>query len=158
MTTHLASWLARRKWIVAAMGLPVLVAAWWAFRPEKLWINQRVNEPAPFASTTQPLFTGRLQGGVQPVTGRATVYKSEGGREYLRLTGLTGFVPADLRVALVRTQDDRLDSGLELGLLTAQSDQDFDVPASVDLAQYHAVTIYDRRSHAVFGMAQLERF
>lgn len=158
MTTNLASWLTRRKWIVAVIGLPVLVAAWWAFRPEKFWINERVNEPAPFASTTQPLFTGRLQGGAQPVIGRATVYKTEGGREYLRLTGLMGPLASDLLVALIRSQDDRLDLGVELGLLTAQSDQDFDLPASVDLTQYRTVTIYDRHSHAVFGMAQLERF
>ena len=37
----------KRAWI--AISLPILIVAWLAFRPEKLWINQRVNEPAPFA-------------------------------------------------------------------------------------------------------------
>jgi hypothetical protein len=47
----------------AAVGLPILVAAWWAFRPEKLGISQTVSEPAPFASRTdQALYTGRLEG------------------------------------------------------------------------------------------------
>ena len=51
--------------------------------------------------------------------GRATVYKTEGRREYLRFTGLMGPRAADLLVALVRSQEDRLDPGVELGLLTA---------------------------------------
>src|SRR5258707_104957 len=40
--------------VVAAAGGPVPVAAWWAFRPEKLWINDKVDEPAPFASSLDP--------------------------------------------------------------------------------------------------------
>ena len=39
MTPHLGTWLSQKKWILIAVGVPVLVAAWWAFRPEKLWIN-----------------------------------------------------------------------------------------------------------------------
>jgi len=64
MNTHVGSWVLHGKWILAAVGLPILVAAWWAFRPEKLWINQKVSEPAPFGSSTdpQPLYTGRLEG------------------------------------------------------------------------------------------------
>jgi len=56
--------MSHRKWILAAVGLPILVAAWWAFRAEKLWINQKVSEAAPFASSTDPqaLYTGRLEG------------------------------------------------------------------------------------------------
>jgi hypothetical protein len=53
----------RRKWVWIAIGLPILIVAWLAFRPEKLWINQRVNEPAPFASRSEarPIFAGRLE-------------------------------------------------------------------------------------------------
>ena len=54
MNSPIRSWLSRRKWLLVAVGLPVLIGAWWAFRPEKLWINKQVNEPAPFASSTDP--------------------------------------------------------------------------------------------------------
>jgi len=55
--------LLRRKWVWITVGLPILIVAWLAFRPEKLWINQRVNEPAPFASRSEarPIFAGRLE-------------------------------------------------------------------------------------------------
>ena len=61
MTIHISPGLLRRKWILTTVGLPVLVALWWAFRPEKLWINQKVNEPAPFdtSSDPQPILTER---------------------------------------------------------------------------------------------------
>ena len=64
MNAQVESWLSRRKWILVALGLPILVAAWWAFRPEKLWINEKVSEPAPFASNSdpQPRYTGLLEG------------------------------------------------------------------------------------------------
>jgi hypothetical protein len=88
MDSHIRSWFSRRKWVLVAVGLPVLIGAWWAFRPEKLWINQKVNEPAPFASGTdpQPLYTGRLEGKAHQTSGRATIYKTADGKEYLRLT------------------------------------------------------------------------
>jgi hypothetical protein len=40
---YVDSWLSRNKWILVAVGLPMAVAAWWAFRPEKLWINERAS-------------------------------------------------------------------------------------------------------------------
>jgi hypothetical protein len=49
MNTNTGSWVSRKRGILAAIGIPVLVAAWWAFRPEKLFINQKVNEAVPAA-------------------------------------------------------------------------------------------------------------
>jgi hypothetical protein len=43
---HTSTWLERRKWILVAIGLPVVMALWWGFRTEKLWINEKVSEPA----------------------------------------------------------------------------------------------------------------
>ncbi len=91
MTTRASTWLVRRKWILAAVGLPVLVALWWAFRPEKLWINEKVNEAAPFDTSggPQPILTGRFEDKAQQTSGRATIYKKPGGEEYLRLSDFT---------------------------------------------------------------------
>jgi hypothetical protein len=151
------------------VSFPVLVAAWWAFRPEKLWINQRVNEPAPFASTSdpQPLYTGQLQGEAHQTSGRATVYKTAGGTEYLRLSDFSTSNGPDVHVVLSRSGDanlkqdivkGRLDS-VELGALKGNlGDQNYDVPPSVDLRQYDAVVIYCEQFHAVFGVAKLDQF
>ncbi len=169
MAANIGSWISRRKWIVVAVGLPVLFAAWWAFRPEKLWVNQKVDEPAPFSSSTdpQPLYTGRLEGKAHQTSGRATIYKTADGKQYLRLTDFTTSNGPDVHVLLARSDDSglteqivkgQLDS-VELGSLKGnQGDQNYDLPASVDLTKYNAVTIYCERFHAVFGVARLERF
>lgn len=74
---------------------------------EKLWINQKVNEPAPFASTLgpKPLYTGRLEGKAHPASGRTTIYKSRDGKQYLRLTDLTTSNGPDVHVVLARSGD-----------------------------------------------------
>jgi hypothetical protein len=81
MNTNRKTWLSGKKLILSLIGFPVLVYAWWAFRPEKLFINQSVNEAAPFASASEPrpIFTGRLDGKMHPTSGRATIYKAADG-------------------------------------------------------------------------------
>ncbi len=80
--------LSRNKLALILIGIPVLGGAWWAFRPEKLFINEKVNEAAPFAvgSEAQPVYTGKLEGKIHQTSGRATIYKSADGKHYLRLT------------------------------------------------------------------------
>src|SRR5260370_5930746 len=163
MSAHANFISSHRKWVLA-VSLPVLVAAWWTFRPEKLWINERGNEPAPFASRSdpQPLYTGRLQGEAHQTSGRATVYKAADGTEYLRLSDFSTSNGPDVHVVLGRREDanlkqeivkGRLDS-VELGPLKGnQGDQNYAVPASVDLKQYDAVVIYCERFHPVFALA-----
>ena len=169
MSMHAGSWLSRRKWILAVVGLPILVGAWWAFRPEKLWINQKVSEPAPFAASTdpQPLYTGRLEGKAHQTSGRGTVYKTSDGRQYLRLTDFSTSNGPDVHIILARSDDENLTQeivkgqldSVELGSLKGnQGDQNYDLPASVDLHKYNAAVIYCERLHAVFGVARLEQF
>lgn len=169
MNTKVGSWLLRRKWVLVAVGLPVLIAAWWAFRPEKLWINQKVNEPAPFnsSSDSQPIYTGLLEGKAHQTSGRATIYKAPDGRQYLRLTDFSTSNGPDVHVLLALSDDSSLTQEIvkgeldshELGSLKGnQGDQNYDLPASVDLQKYNAVVIYCERFHAVFGVAKLEQF
>jgi hypothetical protein len=169
MSMHAGSWLSHRKWILAVSGLPILVVAWWAFRPEKLWINQKVSEPAPFAVSTdpQPLYTGRLEGKAHQTSGRGTIYKTSDGRQYLRLTDFSTSNGPDVHIILARSDDENLTQeivkgqldSVELGSLKGnQGDQNYDLPASVDLHKYNAAVIYCERFHAVFGVARLEQF
>ena len=169
MTATFVSSIARRKLVLTAIGIPVLAAVWWAFRPEKLWINQKVDEAAPFASAgdPQPLYTGTLKGKAHQTSGRATIYGAPGGKQYLRLTDFTTSNGPDVHVLLARAEDQSLNQeivkgaldSVELGALKGnQGDQNYDVQTSVDLTKYNAVVIYCERFHAVFGVARLEQF
>jgi len=169
MNTNTGSWLSRNNWIVALIGIPVLVGAWWAFRPEKLFINQKVNEAAPAALSAEPetLYTGKLEGKIHQTSGRATIYRAADGKEYLRLSDFSTSNGPDVRVLLVKAEDKALESevvkgdlaSVELGTLKGnQGDQNYDVPASLDLTKYQAVAIYCERFHAIFGVAKLEKF
>ena len=161
--------LSSKKWILAGIGVPILVAAWWAFRPEKLWVNVKVNEPAPFSSSAdlQPLYTGLLAGRAHPTSGRASIYQTPDGKRYLRLTDFMTSNGPNVHVLLAQSDDENLGQdfvkgdlkSVELGLLKAnQGDQNYDLPDSADLNTYGAVVIYCERFHAVFGAAKLDKF
>lgn len=161
--------VSHKKLILGLIGVPVLVGAWWEFRPEKLLINQRVSEAAPVASDSepQPLYTGKLEGKAHVTSGRATIYESAEGKRYLRLSDFATSNGPDVHVLLARAEDKSLKQeivkghldGLELGSLKGnQGDQNYDLPAATDLQQYQAVVIYCEKFHAVFGVAKLEKF
>jgi hypothetical protein len=164
--TKAIAWVSRHKLIVFAASLPILVALWWAFRPEKLWINQTVNEPAPFdtSGAPDPLFTGQFDG---TAGGRVTVFKKSDGGEYLRLRDVTVPADADAHVELAKSSEvgaaqNRSKAGLDtldLGPYKSnQGDQNYDLPAAVDLAKYDAVVISSKRLGAVVASAKLQPF
>ena len=85
----------------------------------------------------------------------------------MRLTSFTTSNGPDVHVLLARSDDQNLTQeivkgqldSVELGLLKGNTgDQNYDLPASVDLQKYNAVVIYCERFHAVFGVAKLESF
>jgi hypothetical protein len=165
---HVTPWLLGKKWILAIMGVLILMA-WWLFRPEKLWVNVKVDEPAPFSSTAdlQPVYTGLLTGRAHPTSGRASIYETPDGKRDLRLTDFMTSNGPDVHVVLAQSADEDLRqdfvkgelNGVELGVLKAnQGDQNYDLPDSAELRKYDAVVIYCERFHAVFGLAKLEKF
>jgi len=153
---------------LVAVGIPILVSAWWAFRPEKLWINQKVSEPSPFDSSAdpQPLYTGRLEGKAHQTSGRATIYRTPDHKQYLRLTDFSTSNGPDVHIVLASSDDKNLSQeivtgldSVELGSLKGnQGDQNYDLPASVDLQKYNVAVVYCERFHAVFGFARLGQF
>jgi hypothetical protein len=165
----LISWLRGKKWTLAGIGVAILVAAWWVFRPEKLWVNVKVNEPAPFGSSAdlRPLYTGLLAGKAHPTSGRASIYQTPDGKRELRLTDFMTSNGPDVHVLLAQGADENLNqdfvkgelNSVELGPLKAnRGDQNYDLPDSADLSRYDAVVIYCERFHAVFGVAKLDKF
>ena len=169
MISNWKLWLGRNKFVVGIVGLALLTGMWWAFRPEKLFINQKVNEASPFVDSgdAQLEYTGRLEGQLHSTSGRATIYRRGEGKEFLRLTDFNTSNGPDVHVLLARSDDPargqkvvkgELDA-VELGALKGnQGDQSYDLPPTADLQKYQAVVIYCERFHAVFGVAQLERF
>ena len=71
----------RYKIIVPVIAV-LLVAAWYAFRPERLFIKQRVHEELPTAlavnSPAKPLASGKFHLGAHPTSGTAAVYQLAG--------------------------------------------------------------------------------
>ena len=165
MTSNAITWLSRHKLLIIAVSVPILVALWWAFRPEKLWINQKVNEAAPFDTSgdPDPIFTGQFDA----KAGRITIFKKPNGEEYLRLKDLTIPGDVDAHVELAKSGEVSQAQGaakagldtVDLGSLkTNQGDQNYDLPSVADLAKYDAVIIYNKRTNAILGSAKLEAF
>lgn len=158
----------QRKVLAVVVFLMALAGAWYAFRPERLFINQKVNEgfPVAEASSAQPatLLTGHFHGVAHETKGHAGIFQMADGRRTLRLTDFETSNGPDVRVYLVAAGD-AADSDtvrnagfIELGALKGnQGDQNYDIPADVDLNKYRAVTIWCNRFNVNFGTAPLQR-
>jgi hypothetical protein len=138
-------------------------AAWYAFRPERLFINQKVNEQFPTASAAHnQLASGEFHSGAHETKGMATVFQLAGGKKTLRLTNFATSNGPDVHVYLVAAQDaqdnDTVTKAefLDLGTLKGNiGDQNYELPANADLAKYRAVTIWCKRFSVNFGTAPL---
>jgi hypothetical protein len=143
--------------IVASLG------AWYAFRPERLFINQKVNEQFPTASAaSNQVASGQFHNAAHDTKGMATVFQLADGKKTLRLTNFETSNGPDVHVYLVAAQDAKDNDTVtkagfvDLGSLKGNiGDQNYELPASADLAKYHAVTIWCKRFSVNFGTAPL---
>ena len=106
------SFFRKHKTLTTVATLVLLSAGWYLFRPEKLFINQKVNEAAPFIASdaAQPVYTGVLSGKLHDTTGRATVYRETDGTLTLRLTNFHTSNGPDVHVVLAAAGDPVLQS------------------------------------------------
>jgi hypothetical protein len=160
--------------VLAAVGAVV-----W-FQPQKLFIDQRVDEAPPGAPASGPAATGDDPAATRPAagrpatvasgrfrslghetSGRAAVLEVDGGRRVLRLEDLRTSNGPDLFVYLSTTPADgprdRFDDEfLNLGRLKAnQGNQNYEVDAGARLDRYRTVVIWCRRFTYAFGAADL---
>lgn len=160
--------MSKRKLTVSLIALIVVGVGWYLFRPERLFINRKVNEQFPTASaaTAQPaaLAAGEFHTVAHETKGKATVYQLPDGRKTLRLTDFQTSNGPDVVVYLVAANDaNDSDTVKQAGFLLLGSlkgnigDQNYDVPQDVDLSKYRAVTIWCRRFSANFATAPLAR-
>ena len=104
----------QKKTIVTVIAVIVLVAAWYAFRPERLFINETVNEGFPLPATTQAAATpaqpvllsmGRFHDGAHKTSGSASIYRLPEGKRFLRLSEFETSNGPDVQVYLVAAPD-----------------------------------------------------
>ncbi len=162
----------QKKQIIIGIAVVALSGGWYAFRPERIFINQTVNES--LASTVQPagaaaapavvaIASGEFHGVHHETMGTATVYRRPDGTRLLRFTNFATSNGPDVRIYLVAAPD-AMDNAtvkqagfIELGPMKGnQGDQNYEVPATVDLAKYRAVTIWCRRFDVNFATAPLK--
>lgn len=155
--------------MLGVLALLVLLGLWYAFRPERLFVNKRVNEapPAQVAGQLTPLSTGRFTGEVHKTSGRATVYQQTDGTRVLRLTDFSTSNGPALHVLLISGKPPDAGKDFALGAIKNvdlgdlkgnQGDQDYRLPNNINLAELNTVSIYCMRFHANFGTAPLEGF
>jgi hypothetical protein len=160
----------RRTWIIGLAAVGGI--GWYAFRPELLFVRKTVNESLPVAAAQSAgssaeavntaLVTGAFNSVAHETRGKATIYRLTDGTRVLRLTEFTTSNGPDVRVYLVAAPDAADDETVkkagfvELGKLKGtDGDQNYDVPAGLDLSKYRAVTIWCRRFSVNFGTAPL---
>jgi electron transfer DM13 len=160
--------MSRRVWIGVGLAI-VLAGAWLVFRPELLFLNRTVSEEFPSTAPSgtaesqspQKLLSGQFKGYAHDTDGMATIYETDNKR-ILRLTNFRTSNGPDVHVYLVaapNVQDDatvKTAGFVDLGSMKGNvGDQNYDVPGTLDLRKYRAVTIWCKRFSINFGTAPL---
>src|SRR5262249_1246657 len=155
----------KRKKLIYPLAVIVAIAVWAAFRPERLFVNVKVNEALPtgFANASQTvLSSGSFHSVAHESKGIASIYQLADGKRILRFTNFETSNGPDVHVYLVAANDAsnsetvKKAGFLELGSLKGNiGDQNYDIPADVDLAKYRDVTIWCKRFGVNFATAPL---
>jgi hypothetical protein len=121
---------------------------------------------APPAATAAPagpqiLIEGSFVSGATPghhTSGSAMIYQLENGQRVLRIEDLDATNGPDLFVTLYTTSNPDESDGEHFQLAPLkgnQGSQNYELPAGLDLSQYHSVVIWCRSFNVVFGYAPL---
>jgi len=159
-----------RKGLFLGIGLVVAVGGWLAFRPELLFVDKEVSESLPGAAADsgdrmaepRTIASGKFHDGAHKTSGTAAILAFAGGQRILRLADFSTSNGPDVQVYL-GVAPDALDSEtvtragfVRLGALKGNvGDQNYEIPADVDLSKYHSVTIWCQRFGVNFGTAPL---
>ena len=172
--------LLRRRWLLwAVLGATVVIAFVLSFfEPQALFLDETVSEAAPGATAArgdegaksaksasrrraQILARGAFRPLAHDVRGRALLVEA-GGETYLRFEGFEVENGPDLRVYLSRAPADASEDELaarfvDLGELKGNvGDQNYLVPASVEVAAYRSAVVWCRRFSVGFAVAPVD--
>ena len=119
----------------------------------------------PDDATPDKLYSGTFHSNAHETKGVATIYQLDDGRRVLRLTKFSTSNGPDVRVYIVAATDVQEEDAakragiVDLGALKGNiGDQNYDVPAELDLNKYRTVSIWCRRFSVNFGAAPLASF
>ncbi len=158
----------KKKYIVLIVGFIIIIGIlWYLFRPEKLFIDNKVNEALPHiemqpikSKQDQVVYAGKFESGVHDTTGTATIHQLANGERILRLSNFSTSNGPDVRVVLVSTdclknnEDVKNHQYIELGKLKGnKGDQNYKIPDGVDVSKYGSVSIWCKRFNENFGVA-----
>ena len=155
-----------KKWkLVIPIVAVAAFVAWYAFRPERLVVNRRVDEAMPAAqsgSSPQPLVSGQFYSILHPTAGTATIYRMGDGTRVLRFTDFSTSNGPDVHIYMVAS-DDAKDIAtvqhagfIDLGVIKGNvGDQNYTLGGDLDLAKYRAVSIWCKRFSVNFGAVAL---
>ena len=161
----------RTTLLIGSAAVVAAAIAWYLFRPELLFITKTVNEELPGVASSTDLAAGRAStvlanGHFRSVahesTGVATIHQLANGARIVRLTAFETSNGPDVRVYLVAANDApdhetvTRAGFIDLGSLKGnKGDQNYAVPAGVDLSRYQSVTIWCARFGVNFATAPL---
>jgi hypothetical protein len=155
--------------VLIGAGVIALATAWYAFRPELLFINKTVNEEFPGGAAMASIEKGPMivtRGSFKSLAhetkGFASIYELPDGKRTLRLSEFETSNGPDVRVYLtaapIEKGNDTLKQAgfIDLGAMKGnKGDQNYDIPADADLSKYKHVTIWCRRFGVNFATAPL---
>lgn len=147
---------------LAIAGLAAVIFGLFWFQPHKLFIDQQVDEAAPAAESAAKEATGDFVSHAHETTGRAMLITLDDGSRLLRLEDFATDNGPDLRVylssaAATESGDAVTQDFVDLGGLKGNmGNQNYEVPAEVDLSTFESVVIWCRRFSVAFGAAALD--
>ena len=155
--------------IIIGVGVVALAIAWYAFRPELLFVNKTVTEEFPggpamasIEKGTNAVTKGNFKGLAHETKGLASIYQLADGKRTLRLTEFATSNGPDVHVYLVAVEVEKgNDAVKEAGFIDLGSmkgnigDQNYEIPADADLSKYQTVSIWCARFGVNFGTAAL---
>jgi len=150
--------------------LVIIGVVWYLFRPERIFIDSRVNEEfsvlqekkTSSAAEPQVLYLGNFHEVAHPAKGTATVYKLPEGKRILRFTDFEVSNGPDV-VVYISAIDDANDNEtvknskfIFLGSIKGNiGDQNYELPDDLDLNVYRSVVIWCKRFGVNFAVAPL---
>jgi electron transfer DM13 len=155
--------------IIIGIGVIALAIAWYAFRPELLFVDKTVSEEFPGGAQMASIQKGPMsitQGDFKSLAhetkGLASIYQLADGKRTLRLTEFETSNGPDVHVYLttaeVQKGNDAIEEAgfIDLGSMKGnKGDQNYDIPADADLNKYKNVAIWCARFGVNFAQAPL---
>ena len=147
----------------------ILAIAWYAFRPELLFVDKTVSEDFPggaqlasIEKEPMSITKGNFKSLAHETKGLASIYQLADGKRTLRLSDFETSNGPDVHVYLTAAEVDKGSDAIkaagfiDLGSLKGnKGDQNYDIPAEVDLSKYTNVAIWCARFSVNFATAQL---